>query len=119
MLESDRREVWRYGTLQKGAQGIGLVLVKVRDGGSSPQEMNYAPIDRLSAWPEPLIGWVRGLTTEKGGGLCIYLNRGMDWRFLFMTPDLNTVDVFETFMQQVEERTNYEQRKTKSRRRSG
>ncbi len=118
MLESDRREVWRYGMLQKGVQGIGLVLVKVRDGGSSPQEMNYAPIDRLSAWPEPLIGWVRGLTTKKGGGLCIYLNRGQVRRFLFMAPDLTTVDVFETFLQQVEERMNHEQRKTKSRKRA-
>jgi hypothetical protein len=118
MLESDRREIWRYGQLQRETQGIGLVLVKVREWGSSPQEMSYAPITRLSAWPEPLIGWVRGLTTGKGGGLCIDLNRGQDWRFLFMAPDLSTVDVIETFLQQVEERMNHEQRKTKSRKRA-
>ena len=116
MLESDRREVWRYGTLQKGVQGIGLVLVKVGDGESS--EMNYAPIERLSAWPEPVIAWVRGLTTEKSSGLCIYLNRGVEWRFLFMAPDLTTIDVFETFLQQVEERMNHEQRKPKLRKRT-
>lgn len=118
MLESDRRGIWRYGQLQRETQGIGLVLVRVRDGGSSPQEMSYAPIDRLSAWPEPLIGWVRRLTIEKGGGLCIDLNHGQEWRFLFMTPDLATIDVFETFLQQIEERTNHEQRKPKLRKRA-
>lgn len=33
MLESDRREIWRYGQLQRETQGIGLVLVKVRGKG--------------------------------------------------------------------------------------
>lgn len=117
ILESDRWEVWRYGQLQKGAQGIGLVLVKVRDGGSSPQEMSYAPLERVATTLGPVIAWVQRLTAG-ADGLCVYLNRGADWRLLFMAPDLTTVDVFETFSQQVEERANHEQRKTKSRRRA-
>ena len=94
------------------------MLVKVRDGDRLPRDELCT--DRQVISLAGTVDWLGArVNNRKGGGLCIYLNRGMDWRFLFMTPDRNTVDVFETFMQQVEERTNYEQRKTKSRRRSG
>lgn len=118
MLESDKREIWRYGNLQKEALGVGLVLVRLRDGGDSPQEMSYAAIETLSSWPDPVVGWIRLLTMANDGGLCIQIYHEREWRLWFMKPDLTMIDIFKTLLEQIEEKMNHEQRKTKSRRRA-
>ena len=55
MLESDKREIWRYGNLQKEALGLASCWCVCVTGRFS-QEMSYAAIETLSSWPDPVVG---------------------------------------------------------------
>jgi hypothetical protein len=119
MLEADLREIWRYGKLNRGVSGAGVTVVGIREGGSSPQEFHYVRLDQLpETAPAPILGACHALQAADGQVVFIVDRHRKTWRMYSLSPALELVDVWETFMIQSEQRSNErERRKTGTRRR--